>query len=105
MWFHPWHFVILTLLLGWPFRVPCVSTQQTVPALTEVRGRVVNSVTGEPVADALVQIYGLARKVQFTTANGSFAFTDLPPGSYSPIARKLGFFNDQELSIPMQPAA
>jgi len=41
--------------------------------------------------------------VQFTTADGSFAFTDLPSGSYSPIARKLGFFNDQELSIPMQP--
>src|SRR5205823_15027834 len=69
----------------------------------ELRGRVVNGVTGEPVADALVQIYAPERKAQFTASDGTFAFADLPPGTYSPVARKPGFFNDRELSIPMRP--
>src|SRR5215831_3276722 len=98
-----WLFAILALPLACHIQNPSALAEQAAPELVEVTGRVLNSVTGEPVAGALVQIYAPARKVQFTTADGSFAFSDLPPGSYSPVARKPGFFNDQELSTPMLP--
>jgi hypothetical protein len=94
---------ILGLPLVWHLRMPCVLAQQTASEPVELRGKVVNSITGEPVAGALVQIYASERKAQFTGSDGTFAFADLPPGSYSPVARKAGFFNDQELSIPMRP--
>lgn len=97
-------FVALELALIWHLQIPSVSAQQTTPEPVEVRGRVVNSATGEPVAHALVQIYAGGQRVQFTASDGTFVFNDLPPGSYSPVARKPGFFNDQELSRPMQPA-
>ena len=104
MRFHSWLFVIPALPLVWHIQIPSASPQQTAPELVEFRGRVVNSVTGEPVADALVQIYAPGQRVQFTTSDGTFVFTGLPPGSYSPVAKKPGFFNDQELSIPAPPA-
>lgn len=95
-------FAILALPLIWLLQVRSAPAQQTASELVELRGKVVNSVTGEPVAGALVQIYASGRKVEFTASNGTFAFTDLPPGSYLPFARKPGFFNDQELSTPMR---
>lgn len=98
-----WLLVNLALALVWHTQIPSASAQEITPKLGEFRGRVVNSVTGEPVPYALVQIYAPEQKVQFTPSDGTFVFTDLPPGSYSPVARKPGFFNDQELSIPTQP--
>lgn len=95
---------ILGLPLVWHLRIPCALAQQTSPEVVELRGKVVNSVTGEPVAYALVQIYAPGQRVQFTASDGTFVFTDLPQGSYSPVARKPGFLNDQELPIPVQPA-
>lgn len=97
-------FIVLGLLLIWHLQIPSASAQQTTPELVDFRGKVINTVTGEPVANALVQIYAPGQKVQFTSSDGTFVFTDLPPRSYSPVARKPGFFNDQELSIPVQPA-
>ena len=96
-------FAALGLPLIWHLQVPSVSAQQGTPELVECRGKVVNRVTGEPVAYALVQIYAPGQRVQFTASDGTFVFADLPPGSYSPVARKPGFFNDQELSLPAQP--
>jgi hypothetical protein len=71
----------------------------------ELRGKVVNSVNGEPVAGALVQISAPGQRVQFTSSDGTFVFTDLPPGSYLPVARKPGFFNEQELSTWRMPSS
>lgn len=95
--------VTLALPLIWLIQIPFASAQETTPERVEFRGKVVNSVTGEPVANALVQIYALEQRVQFTASDGTFVFNDLLPGSYSPVARKPGFFNDQELSMPMRP--
>lgn len=94
---------ILGLPLVWQLRMPCALAQQPASESIELRGKVLNSVTGEPIAGALVQIYGQEQRAQFTASDGTFVFNDLPPGSYSPVARKQGFFNDQQLSIPMRP--
>jgi hypothetical protein len=65
-------------------------------------GIVLNSVTGEPVRRALVQVAG----PPLTTANpmalltdseGRFEFPDLPEADITVAARKPGFFSDQEL--------
>lgn len=96
-------FAILALPLVWYLRMPRVLAQQTASEPVELHGKVVNRVTGEPVAGALVQIYAPERKTQFTASDGTFSFTDLPRGSYLPVARKPGFFNDQELSIQTPP--
>ncbi|HYY72016.1 MAG TPA: carboxypeptidase-like regulatory domain-containing protein, partial [Candidatus Bathyarchaeia archaeon] len=95
--------LVLHLPLLWLIQIPFASVQQNTPEVVEFRGKVVNSVTGEPVANALVQVYAPGPRAEFTGSDGTFVFNDLPPGSYSPVARKPGFFNDQELSIPTRP--
>ena len=87
-------YAIVGLPLFWCFAV----ARQTTPELLELRGKVVNRVTGEPVSGALVQIPG--QKAQFTGPDGTFAFTDLLPGSYSLSARKPGFFDELESLRP-----
>ena len=103
MRFHSRLLVTLARPLICLIQFPFASAQQTAPEPVEFRGRVVNRVTGEPVANALVQIYAPGQRVQFTASDGTFVFNDLPPGTYSPVARKPGFFNDQELSMALQP--
>jgi hypothetical protein len=65
----------------------------------ELRGRVVNAVTGEPVAGALVETFAGGKRAQFTAPDGMFAFVDLAPGNYPVEARKPGYFNDRDLGI------
>src|SRR5215472_15306131 len=64
-----------------------------------VSGIVVNSVTGDPVRRALVQITNLAGgpSSSFTDSEGKFQFTHVPGADVELVARKPGFFNDQEL--------
>ncbi len=59
-------------------------------------GTVVNSVTGEPVRRALVQIYGPEQAV-LTDSDGKFEFSNPPPGQTSIAARKPGFMSEQEM--------
>ena len=87
-----------SLACHFPFSSPA---QQITSETFELRGRVINSATGEPVGLALVQISAPRQKAQFTGADGTFVFTDLPPGNYWPVARKPGFFDDSE---PQKPA-
>lgn len=89
---------ILGSPLLWHLVVCPATAQQTAADRLELRGKVVNSVTGEPVAGALVQISSPGQNARFSGAGGTFVFADLPPGSYVPVARKPGFFNDQELN-------
>jgi Carboxypeptidase regulatory-like domain len=63
------------------------------------RGRVENAVTGEPVGGALVELVSQQRKAQFSAADGTFEFTELPRGSYMVYARKPGYFNDRDLGL------
>jgi hypothetical protein len=79
---------------------PCAATQSASDRF-DLRGKVINSVTGEPVTGALVQLS--ANETQFSQSDGSFVFTDLPRGQLSVVARKPGFFSEQDLVRSGQP--
>jgi len=53
-------------------------------------GRLVNSLSGDPIADATVQIDELRRQV-VAAADGTFTFNDVPPGSYHLSVRSSGY--------------
>ena len=87
---------ILTSSLAWQFPLSLAAAQQIASSAVELRGKVINSATGEPVGRALVEVSAPGQKAQFTSADGTFVFSDLPPGNYRPVARKPGFFDDSE---------
>ena len=61
----------------------------------KVSGTVVNSLSGEPIAHALVQVYSQS---VLTDSSGHFEFGDLPEMEISLSARKPGFFSEQDTS-------
>jgi len=61
-----------------------------------LNGTVVNSVTGEPVRRALVQIYMGPEQASLTDDNGHFEFHGLLGGQTSVAVRKPGFFSESE---------
>jgi hypothetical protein len=66
------------------------------PAKTyTITGSVINTVTGEPISRALVQIPG--GQAIMTASDGSFEFTGVPDGQIYLTARKPGFFSDEDL--------
>ena len=71
------------------------AARQTTSERFDLRGKVINAATGEPVGGALVQVS--EQESLFTRSDGSFVFTNLPRGQVSLAARKPGFFNDREL--------
>jgi Carboxypeptidase regulatory-like domain len=84
---------------------------QAKPATHTVSGQVVNSVTGQPIARALVQIgpqYGM-----LTDHEGRFSFSDVPEGYGGVFASKPGYFlpesgaspGTQPLMLKMNPEA
>ena len=93
-------FAVLASSAAWPLPFSSAAAQQITSESLELRGRVINSATGEPVGRALVQVPAPGQKAQFTGADGTFVFTGLPPGNYWPSARKPGFFEDTEPEIP-----
>src|SRR6266436_5199092 len=65
-----------------------------------IRGTVVNSLTGEPIRGALVQIYANRQRSVLTGADGSFQFADVPAGTVNLNVRKPGFFTAQAIQSP-----
>jgi hypothetical protein len=59
-------------------------------------GVVLNSMTGQPIRAALVQMYGRGQVSVLTGADGKFHFEGLPQGQISLSVRKPGFFNERE---------
>jgi len=68
---------------------------QTTSERFDLRGKVINAATGEPVSGALVQLSD--QESLFTQSDGSFVFANLPRGQVALAVRKPGFFNDREL--------
>src|SRR5512133_2919633 len=60
-------------------------------------GVVVNSVTGEPISRALIQMQGMASRVALTDSDGKFQFENLPETQAMLTAHKPGYFSDMEL--------
>jgi hypothetical protein len=63
-----------------------------------IDGVVINSVTGEPVRSALVQIYVPQQTSLLTGPDGKFHFGSVPQSQLSITVRKPGFFSEQEIS-------
>jgi len=93
-------FLGLLLALALPF---VSRAQQTGEDRFSLRGTVTNSVTGEAIGGALVQL--IPEKTQFTSADGAFEFTGLIRGQFLLLARKPGFFNEQDLGLAPMNAA
>ena len=74
--------------------------QRQPPAQTgnvTLTGVVVNSVTGQPIPRAMIQMMGMASRVALTDAEGKFEFDNLPETQATLQARKPGYFNEMEL--------
>jgi hypothetical protein len=63
-----------------------------------VDGTVINSVTGEPIRAALVQIQAAKQISLLTGPDGKFRFENVPQSQLTIMVRKPGFFSDQEIS-------
>ena len=61
-----------------------------------LRGTVINSVTGEAIRGALVQIYFNGQSSMLTGPDGKFQFAGLPPGQSTIMVRKPGFFSEED---------
>ena len=68
-----------------------------------VSGSVVNSVTGEPIARALVRVIGQISRNAFTDQEGHFQFEDMPAGRFVLMAQKPGYNNMSDDSGPAIP--
>jgi len=73
-------------------------------ATYSVSGMVVNSVTGEAIRGALVQMYSNRQRASLTGADGKFQFEGLPRGTFTVVAQKPGYFSPQQLSGTRQPS-
>jgi len=62
-----------------------------------LEGSVVNSVTGEPIRNALVQTYFTHQISTLTGVDGKFKFEGLPYGQSVIVVRKPGFFSEDDL--------
>jgi uncharacterized protein (DUF2141 family) len=90
-------FTISCAFVAWLLCLPLATGRQTETNSFELSGIVLNAATGEPISGALVQIQAPPRKTQFSGANGTFVFKNLPRGRYLLMVSKPGFFNDQQL--------
>ena len=68
-----------------------------------MHGTVVNSVTGEPVAHALVRIFVQGQRAVLTDSSGGFQFDHLPKCTTTVDAEKPGFFSEPQISGWRQP--
>ena len=94
------------ILLAALFLIPTIGAQVAQDAdRYPIRGTVVNSLTGEPIRGALVQIYTNRQRSVLTGADGSFQFADVPTGTVNLNVRKPGFFTVQAIQSPRAQAS
>ena len=95
--------VVLVIAITVPLRVAAQADPGDAGAQANsgytISGTVVNSVTGEPVRHALVQVANLPGNPpsMLTNSEGQFQFQHVPPTDVLLMARKPGFFSEQEL--------
>ena len=77
---------------------PPVNANAASQTKVNVAGTVVNSVTGEPIRRALVELAGANQRSTFTGADGRFQMTGVPEGRAFFSVQKPGFFGEQQLA-------
>ena len=70
--------------------VAALSLQVTAQAGTRVSGRLVNSLSGAPIAGATITLEELKSEAT-SGADGTFTFENVPPGSYHLAVHAQGF--------------
>jgi hypothetical protein len=99
-----WLGTLLALICTLWFSVPLACGQlRADTAEYTVSGTVVNSVTGEGIGGALVQMYANRQRAKLTGADGKFQFEGLPRGTFTVVAQKPGYFSPQQLGGTRQP--
>ena len=68
----------------------CCTTQLLAQSGVPLAGRLLNSLTGEPIAGATVTIDELRRETT-SAADGRFTFDNVPPGTYHLSVRGSGY--------------
>lgn len=105
-----WRLAMTALLAGSLFQF-CVAPARGLSANTEsqtqssspdkltyvVTGTVVDSVRGEGIRGALVELSGEAQDATLTDAGGKFRFEGLPSNHVILAAKKPGYFNEQDM--------
>lgn len=92
--------MVLALFLALlPFHSASAQVPQAAPRYP-VRGTVLNSVTGEPIHGALVQIYTTRQRSVLTGADGAFQFAEVPAGTVNLGVQKPGYFTLQAIQSP-----
>jgi hypothetical protein len=99
-----WPRTLSLLLALFPFPTSGAQFAQSDGAYP-IRGRVVNSITGEPIRGALVQIFSNRQRSVLTGADGSFQFADVPAGTVNLNLQKPGFFAVQAIQSPRAQAS
>jgi hypothetical protein len=103
--------VLLNAALGIPtLRGYAQTANETLPAEPSksaseehaVAGTVINSVTGEAIPRAVVEISGRVNRATITDSSGHFEFNSLDEGSISIVVAKPGFFDEQFASRGQQ---
>ncbi|MGA2327477.1 MAG: carboxypeptidase-like regulatory domain-containing protein [Bryobacteraceae bacterium] len=103
------------------FAFPLLAQQTAATGEFSIAGAVVNSVTGERIKQAFVQLWSAAArgvpKTAFADAAGTFRFSGLPAGSYTITATKPHFApsspqvsltlsaSREDVSLPLEPRA
>ena len=82
---------------GWVFTTPAgrTSNQPASQNRYKITGKVVNSITGEPIGRAVVRINGSTNQQMFTDGSGRFEASDIPEGQIAITAQRPGFVDSQ----------
>jgi hypothetical protein len=85
-------------------RLPVVP-EQVASRRSALRGRVVDAVTEQPLADAVVAVHRPERRI-VTDRDGTFAFTDVEPGAYELYVSLVGYvLSRRPVMVPAEGAA
>lgn len=83
--------IMLAVLMGLSVAQGQSSPSSSSTETYSISGTVVNSVTGEPIARALVRTNGMVQRTVFTDGEGHFQMDGLPPVQISLMAQKPGY--------------
>src|SRR5215471_9787565 len=91
-----WTTIVVLCAVAAFARAQSASASEDSEAVYKLAGSVINSVTGEPVRRAVVELLVGSERLDFTDANGQFEFDNLRAGQAALRVRKPGFIEGSE---------